>query len=103
MTAPLKIRADFNGIFGTDNGGTLLCLSHGDTSNDENGQPIVLREGMIITAFEPDPDEDGNPDTLIANGSVIQSPEWLRCLGSRWALQVDERGIYHESETPGSN
>lgn len=103
MTAPMKIRADFNGLFGTDDGGTPLCLSHGDTANDVNGQPIVLREGLAITAFEPDPDKDGNMDSLIAHGLVIRSPEWLQCLGSRWALQVDKRGIYHESENANPN
>ena len=53
---------------------------------------------MVITAFDEDADEQGNRDDLIANGIVVKSPEWLRCKGSQWALQVDDRGYYHESE-----
>lgn len=94
----IRLRADFNGLFGTEDGGTLLCLSHSDTANDQNGEPVVLHEGMTIIAFDEDRDELGNKDDLIANGVVTESPGWLQCLGSRWALKIDERGIYHESE-----
>jgi hypothetical protein len=93
-----KLQADFNGLFRTKDGSTLLCLSHGETARDEFGLPIVLRQGLLITAFDKDSDEDGNPDDLIANGVVSESPEWLRCNGSTWALQIDERGVYRESE-----
>ena len=51
-----------------------------------------------MTAFDKDSDEQGNPDDLLAHGIVIESPEWLKCTGSKWSLQVDERGVYHESD-----
>lgn len=93
-----KLRADFNGIFATENGGLILCLSHGETSLDAFNNEVTLVNGMLVTAFEPDSDELGNPDDLIANGTVIPSPHWLKCSGSRWSLDIDDRGWYHESD-----
>jgi hypothetical protein len=92
-TKPLKVWADFNGLFSE-----LLCLSHGDTSTDENGAKVQLQAGMKITAYMEDLDEQGNRDDLIASGTVERSPEWLRCKGSRWVLRMDENGVRHESD-----
>jgi hypothetical protein len=91
---PTRLRGDFNGLWGE-----LLCLSHTDTAVDERGQSVLLAVGMDVTAFDPDTDDDGNPADLTANGVVIQSPEWLKCYGSKWALKIDERGVYHEPTT----
>lgn len=89
----MKIRGDFNGVFGD-----LLCLSHGETALDENGAEVILTEGLIATAFEPDIDENGVADEIRADGTVIRSPEWLQCLGSKWALRMTDRGIYYRSD-----
>jgi hypothetical protein len=91
--ATFKIPADFNGLFGE-----LLCLAHEDVVEDEQGEPVRLREGMSVTAFEPDPDGDGNPDELLADGVVEASPDWLACKGSRWVLRIDARGVRHRSD-----
>ena len=91
----IRLRGDFNGLWGE-----LLCLSHGDTAVDENGDSVVLTAGMEVTAFDPDIDDDGSPADLTASGVVIQSPEWLQCYGSTWALKIDERGVYHAPTTP---
>ena len=88
-----RVRADFNGLFGD-----VLCLSHSDTCLEAGGNTLHLREGMRLTAFDEDADEHGNPDALIASGTVEKSPEWLRCNGSRWVLRIDERGVKHQSE-----
>lgn len=87
-----KVRGDFNGLFGD-----LLCLSHDDTAYGEHGERIVLNKGMEVTAFDSDIDDEGNPAHLVANGKVIESPEWLQCYGSKWALEIDSRGVYHEA------
>jgi len=92
---PPKVQADFNGLF---RGWTMLCLSHSDTCVDESGVVIQLRTGMIVTAFDLDADEEGNPDNLIATGVVELSPDWLQCRGSRWVLMIDEHGVRHESD-----
>lgn len=89
----MKLRADFNGLFGD-----VLCLSHTDTAPDETGREVQLLEGMVVTAFDEDADEQGRMDALVASGIVIASPAWMKCNGSRWALQIDGLGVRHESE-----
>jgi len=95
VTIP-RLRADFNGLF-QGRGWTILCLSHGDTCPDENGIPVPLQAGMVVTAFDED-FEDGVRDDLIATGTVEPSPKWLQCRGSRWILRIDEHSVRHESE-----
>ena len=91
-----KLRADFNGLFGD-----ILCLSHGETCTDEEGNVIPLREGMSVTAYDEDADERGVRDDLCASGTVEPAPDWLRQHGSRWILRVDEKGVWHESDVKG--
>ena len=93
----LRLRADFNGLFGD-----VLCLSHADFCVDERGKMVHVSPGMVAIAVEPDPDEDGRPDNLIASGIVEPAPEWLACTGSKWILKIDSNGVRHESETIGS-
>lgn len=90
---PLLLKDDFNGVFGD-----LLCLSHGDTCENEAGTQVKLEAGMLVTAYDLDSDELGNPDNLIASGIVESSPEWLQCRGSRWALRIDQHGVRHQSD-----
>jgi len=92
-TKGIRVRADFNGLFGE-----ILCLSHKDTCEDAEGNIVTLSEGMAVTAFDEDADEHGKRDDLIASGMVEPSPESLRCLGSRWILRIDGNGVRHESD-----
>ena len=94
---PIRIHADFNGLFSK-----LLCLSHRETCVGADGQDIVVREGMTAIAFDEDVDENGSPDNLIASGTVERSPKWLSCNGSRWVLRIDPNGVRHESDLRGS-
>ncbi|HEY2459818.1 MAG TPA: hypothetical protein VGI16_03385 [Candidatus Acidoferrum sp.] len=89
----MRVRADFNGLFGE-----LLCLSHTDICVDDTGKVVNLREGLVLTAFDEDADEQGNRDDLIASGTVEPSPEWLRCNGSRWVLRIDQNGVRNVSD-----
>ena len=57
-----------------------------------------LRSGMVLTAFDEDIDDDRNADDLFATGTVIPSPEFARCNGSKWFLEIDENGVRHESD-----
>ena len=90
----VRLRADFNGLFGD-----ILCLSHEDTCANDAGEVVRLQSGMIVTVFEEDADETGNRDDVVATGVVEQAPEWLQCKGSKWILRVDRHGVRHESET----
>ena len=88
------IQADFNGLF-ADGDDKLLCISHSDLAHDAAGNPIQLRSGMHLTAYEEDCDDDGRPADLIASGVVEPSPPWLTCRGSRWVLRVDHYRVRH--------
>jgi hypothetical protein len=94
---PEWIRIDFNGMLGPG----LVCVSHQDTVRNEGGQEISLEKGMVITVFDLDGDEHGNPDNLFATGVVEPSPDYARCRGSRWSLRINEDGIRNESEIRG--
>lgn len=88
-----RLLADFNGYFGD-----VLCLSHSNNCPTESGDTVALREGMIVTAYDDDLDEQGQRDNLIATGVVERSGESLRCRGSVWSLRIDDNGLRHESE-----
>jgi len=88
------IYVDFNGMLGPD----LVCLSHEDTIKTHSGDVIELKSGMIVTAYDEDADDNGNPDNLFATGVVEPSPDFARCRGSKWVLQINADGFRHESE-----
>ena len=85
----IRLRGDFNGLFGD-----LLCLSHSDVATDEAGESVHLETDMEVVAFEED-SEDGQACFLVARGRVIPSPDDLQHNGSRWSLQIDQRGVRH--------
>ncbi|MEK7953754.1 hypothetical protein [Luteolibacter soli] len=90
---PIRVQADFNGLFGD-----VLCLTHTETCKDGAGAEVRLEAGMVVTAFDEDADDNGNRDDLVATGTVVPSPDWLTCRGSRWALNINQDGVRHESE-----
>ena len=84
---PVRLRGDFNGLIGD-----LLCLSHSDVVTDDRGSIVLLKEGMEVIAFDEDVDDAG-PCYLVASGRVVPSPDSLQHHGSRWCLQIDEKGV----------
>ena len=93
VSKELWVYADYNALFGE-----FLCISHSESAPDEKGKPVVLTAGMHLTAYQDDEDDHGNPDRLIATGTVEPSPHDLLCKGSRWVLRIDKNGVRHESE-----
>ena len=71
-----RIKADFNGLFGD-----VLCLSHDHTCEDEFGNVVALRAGLVVTAYDQDSNDAGERDDLQASGTVEASPDWLKCKG----------------------
>ena len=88
------INTDFNGFLEPG----LLCLAHAETVRDESGREVVLSEGMIVTAFDLDADDEGKPDRILATGKVERSPSYAQCRGSVWSLRVDDAGVQWESQ-----
>ena len=88
------VSADFNGIL--EHG--LLRLSHTDQVKTIQGRTISLQEGMVLTAYDNDADDERNPDNIFASGVVERSPSYAQCKGSLWSLRIDKNGIRHESD-----
>jgi len=88
-----RLHADFNGYFGD-----VLCLSHTNESKTEDGRVVTLKDGMIVTAYDEDADDQGKRDCLFATGVVAASRPSLACRGSVWMLSIDENGVRHESD-----
>jgi hypothetical protein len=84
----IRLRGDFNGLFGD-----LLCLSHSEAAIDDSGAAVPLRADMEVVVFDEDADLSGQRCFLVASGRVVPAPESLRCLGSRWCLEIDQQGI----------
>ncbi len=91
------VEADFNGLLAKD----LLCLSHEESITDASGRVIHLRPGLILTAFEPGADDEGQPSYLVATGLVEPAPDDASRHGAKWVLRIDERGIRYESRGGG--
>lgn len=88
------VLADFNGTLAPG----LLCLSHTDEVKTAMGLVIYLEEGMALTAYDLDANEEGKPDNIFASGVVERSPSNAQCNGSIWSLRIDSVGIRHESD-----
>lgn len=84
---------DFNGIQ-KPNLLPLYCDQDG-SALDIQGRTVVFVEGMVLTVFDEDTDEDGRPDRLFVTGTVVPSP-WP--VGRRWYLDIDDDGFRHESD-----
>ena len=70
----IKLRADFNGLFGE-----VLCLSHRETCTDENGNPVVVREGMCVLAYDEDQALRWRPaDVFLPADRNLRARETLR-------------------------
>ncbi|MDR1390718.1 MAG: hypothetical protein LBJ31_12180 [Treponema sp.] len=90
-----RIYVDFNEMVT----GNIVLLSKDDTKSDSNGNIITFYEGMSVSIYSDD-EEDGKPDNLIADGTVIKynlhkQKYWNHV---KWCCKIDENGIRHESD-----
>lgn len=83
-----KIYADFHNA---DSQGRLRLNCVG-TTEDLFRQGVVLREGLALTFYADDLDEEGRMDELLVEGVVSFSPE-EHC----WVAVIDWSAINHAS------
>jgi hypothetical protein len=90
-----RIYVNFNEMI-TEN---IVLLSKDDTKKDSKGNIIAFYEGMPVSIYMDDDDEDGKPDNLIADGIAIKYDLSKYNLNYvKWCCKIDENGIRHESD-----
>jgi hypothetical protein len=79
----------------------LYLLSKGDVKQDSSGANVYLHAGDRVFVYMDETDELGNPDNLIASGTVEQNidPRWPHV---KWCFRIDELGVMNESEASAS-
>ncbi len=88
MSSP-RVYADFHNA---DAQGRLRLNCVG-TTQDLVRERIVLREGLSLTLYADDEDENGQPDDLQVTGVVEYSAE-----EGCWVAKIDWAAIHHASE-----
>lgn len=88
MAAP-KIYADFQNL----DDHNRLRLTCAGTSEDLARQGIDLHEGLVLTLYMDDADDQGQPDELLADGVVHYNEE-----ERVWVASVDWSAIRHASD-----
>ena len=83
-----------------ENDCNIVLLSADDTKMDSQGNEITFYEGMPVSIYSDDVDEDGKADNLVAEGTAIrldlsQYPAWKHV---KWCCRIDEKGIMNESD-----
>jgi hypothetical protein len=84
-----RIYADFHNA---DEKGRLRLTCVG-TIEDLATQGIQLHEGLVLTFYADDADDQGQRDDLLVEGVVSYAPE-ERC----WVAAIDWNAIRHESD-----
>lgn len=90
-----RIYADFQNLDDYNR----LRLTCAGTREDLERQGIELREGLALTFYMDDADDQGHPDELLAEG-VVHYHDEERC----WVAAIDWSAIRHASdEEPSPN
>jgi hypothetical protein len=93
MTKPV-FYVDFNEMLESD----LVLLSATDIKVDLDGKSVHLNEGLEITVFMEDENEQGHPDNLVATGTVEVNDGLGWSSHVKWCCRIDARGTRHQSE-----
>ena len=88
---PPRVYADFHNA---DAQGRLRLTCVG-TLEDLTQQGIVLREGLHLTLYSDDLDDQGEADELLVEGVVLYSEQ-----ESCWVAAIDWDAIQHASDRP---
>jgi hypothetical protein len=85
----IRIYADFQNL-DDENRLRLTCSG---TLNDLAQNKVQLREGLVLTFYMDDADDNGRPDELLADGTVHFSAQ-ENC----WVAAVDWSALRHASD-----
>lgn len=88
MSTP-RVYADFQNLDDRNR----LRLTCAGTIEDLRRQKIELREGLALTLYMDDADDDGRPDELRAAGMVQFNSE-EEC----WVAEIDWSALWHASD-----
>jgi hypothetical protein len=91
MASP-RVYADFQNL-DDENRLRLTCAG---TRRDLERQGIEFREGMVLTFYSDDADDEGEPDELLAEG-VVHYDAAQQC----WVAAIDWNALHHASDEPG--
>lgn len=91
MSAPL-VYADFNNLDDFNR----LRLTCAGTLADLQRQGIELKEGLALTFYMDDGDDEGRVDNLLVDGTVHQSKE-----DSEWVAEANWSELRHASKERG--
>jgi hypothetical protein len=84
-----RVYADFQNL-DDDNRLRLTCAG---TRRDLQRQGLQLREGMGLTLYTDDANDDGQPDELLADG-IVHYNDLEKC----WVAAIDWSKVRHASE-----
>ena len=88
MTAP-RVYADFQNLDDSHR----LRLTCAGTLRDLERQGLRLHEGLVLTFYTDDADDQGRPDELRADGVVHYDEE-----GRNWVATIDWSALRHASD-----
>ena len=74
-----------------------MPLSTCDVVTLSDGSQLTLREGLQVHLYDLDKDWYDRDDNILGDGIVVLSHRPDRW---KWAVKLDERGLYHESDDP---
>jgi len=91
----LHFYVDFNEMIDAN----TVLLSAGDCKIDSRGVTVQLQEGMLVTVYMDDLNENGSADNLVANGVVTKNTD-AACWAAhvKWCCRIDGDGIRPQSE-----
>jgi len=77
-TMPLdktRIWLDFNELcaIAKEDKAPIYLFSQADITNDSDGNDIAIYDGMEVSVFDDDYDDENMPDALLADGIIIRN------------------------------
>jgi hypothetical protein len=89
MTAFPQVYADFQNL----DDANRLRLTCAGTQDDLKRNGLTLHDGLMLTFYTDDADDEGRPDELRIEG-VVQYDEEAKC----WVAEIDWANLRHASE-----